>query len=837
MSRGYGVGQSYYANQKKLAESDLILPVRREVMKKELGFESDSDDDVPTSGAQRRGGDTVPLRKYMELDELFKEEVKRGQETMSKLQLLEQRLAKSDDSLQAFKATTKSTLGIMKKQYEEDVKRREEAVQELKAALEALEKDPACVTALEDIFHHVSKISATAAAAQVGTRADAFDLQGRNHDLERRVQELTDELQFVRQEAKRALEGGRPSAGGSAGPSALTDSGSEERAELTKQLQDARKQLRDAQRELESLRAGAGAPSAGAGLSDKERKALEAERGQLQAEVERLNAVLREKDASITERLQQAASSTSGASQALLAEKEKQWLEEKARLVAEYEKKMKDSLKAKDKEAKEEKLRLKDKVENLLKKREEETERWRAEAERAGEQERVLQERVAQLQDSGRMQQLTRVKQLARDIRKNQRSLRKEAAEFAMPSLFNQFSAAMRKLLEASNEANTRYQKELKERRKLYNQLVELKGNIRVFARVRPLLKEEAARGEAACVEITDEQELTVDGPSGKKAFEFDRVYGLGTTQAQVFEDTKPLVTSVLDGFNVCIFAYGQTGSGKTYTMEGPEHDRGVNYRAIRELFNLALVEHATSFDYEINLSLLEIYNEIVQDLLVDPKEQKKLEVRMSQGGSYVEGLVRVPVRGEKDVSQWMEAASRNRRTAQTAMNTDSSRSHLVLTVYVEGTSKATGMRTTGKLNLIDLAGSERISKSLAAGDRLKEAQAINKSLSALGNVIAALAGKNSHVPYRDSKLTMVLQDSLSGDSKMLMFVQIRPSFEHQSETMCSLNFAMRARSVELGQAKRHLDAINPRRSPSPGDEGAPVAASGRPPRPGSAQR
>eukprot|EP00741_Cyanophora_paradoxa_P021664 tig00000241_g20910.t1 len=448
------------------------------------------------------------------------------------------------------------------------------------------------------------------------------------------------------------------------------------------------------------------------------------------------------------------------------------------------------------------------------------------------------------------------------DIRKNQRSLRKEAAEFAMPSLFNQFSAAMRKLLEASNEANTRYQKELKERRKLYNQLVELKGNIRVFARVRPLLKEEAARGEAACVEITDEQELTVDGPSGRRPSSSTASTASAPRRvpapprpapprparspgalrrappaAQVFEDTKPLVTSVLDGFNVCIFAYGQTGSGKTYTMEGPEHDRGVNYRAIRELFNLALVEHATSFDYEINLSLLEIYNEIVQDLLVDPKEQKKLEVRMSQGGSYVEGLVRVPVRGEKDVSQWMEAASRNRRTAQTAMNTDSSRSHLVLTVYVEGTSKATGMRTTGKLNLIDLAGSERISKSLAAGDRLKEAQAINKSLSALGNVIAALAGKNSHVPYRDSKLTMVLQDSLSGDSKMLMFVQIRPSFEHQSETMCSLNFAMRARSVELGQAKRHLDAINPRRSPSPGDEGAPVAASGRPPRPGSAQR
>jgi kinesin family protein C2/C3 len=253
----------------------------------------------------------------------------------------------------------------------------------------------------------------------------------------------------------------------------------------------------------------------------------------------------------------------------------------------------------------------------------------------------------------------------------------------------------------------------------------------------------------------------------------------------------------------VCIFAYGQTGSGKTYTMSGPEEDRGVNTRALDELFRRTQ-ERSAMFKDAIEVSMLEIYNEDIHDLLVDGGSREKLEVRQGADGNYVPGLTAVRVNGLQDVVDLLKVADVNRSQRGTDMNEHSSRSHMMLTVTVTTESRANNTVTRGKLNLVDLAGSERVGKSGAAGQALKEAQNINKSLSALGDVIAARANKQGHVPFRNSTLTYLLQDSLSQDSKTLMIVCISPVQYNAEESYCSLNFASRVATVELGKASKN---------------------------------
>eukprot|EP00741_Cyanophora_paradoxa_P007174 tig00001085_g6942.t1 len=317
-----------------------------------------------------------------------------------------------------------------------------------------------------------------------------------------------------------------------------------------------------------------------------------------------------------------------------------------------------------------------------------------------------------------------------------------------------------------------RYKKESTERKKLHNKLQELRGNIRVFCRVRPATGLEATKG-IPCVTFPDEDEVCIHNPGNGRTsmFEFDRVFRPGISQEEVFEEAEPLMTSVMDGYNVCIFAYGQTGSGKTYTMEGPMGNRGVNYRALYELFHIAEERSAEGKEYTFEMGMLEIYNEQVYDLLTDRDE--KLEIRTGASGNYVEGLHMVPVACAESVEALMRQGQRRRSTFATAMNDRSSRSHCIVQVHVCGKDPLTGVQTTSKLSLVDLAGSERLNKSEAVGDRLKEAQHINRSLSALGDVIAALAKKDGHIPYRNSRLTFLLQDSLGGEAKMLMFVQL----------------------------------------------------------------
>ncbi|TYJ48050.1 hypothetical protein E1A91_A01G033900v1 [Gossypium mustelinum] len=362
-------------------------------------------------------------------------------------------------------------------------------------------------------------------------------------------------------------------------------------------------------------------------------------------------------------------------------------------------------------------------------------------------------------------------------------------------------------------DLKTKYLKGAKERKELYNKVLELKGNIRVFCRCRPLNSEEIAAGASLAIdfESVKDGELTViSNGAPKKTFRFDAVFGPQAEQADVFQDTAPFATSVLDGYNVCIFAYGQTGTGKTFTMEGTKEARGVNFRTLEELFHV-INERQKLYLYEISVSALEVYNEQIRDLLVSGSQQstmaKRLEIRqVGEGMHHVPGLVEAHVNNMNEVWEVLQTGSNARAVGSTNANEHSSRSHCIHCVMVKGENLLNGECTKSKLWLVDLAGSERVAKTDVLGERLKETQNINRSLSALGDVISALATKSSHIPFRNSKLTHLLQDSLGGDSKTLMFVQISPNENDLGETLCSLNFASRVRGIELGQAKKQMD-------------------------------
>ncbi|KZV16019.1 kinesin-4 [Dorcoceras hygrometricum] len=357
--------------------------------------------------------------------------------------------------------------------------------------------------------------------------------------------------------------------------------------------------------------------------------------------------------------------------------------------------------------------------------------------------------------------------------------------------------------IKAMDDAAKNYHSLLAENRKMHNELQELKGNIRVYCRVRPFLP--GVKQKQSTVEYIGENgEIVVVNPSkqGKEArrsFKFNKIYGPTATQAEVFADTQPLIQSVLDGYNVCILAYGQTGSGKTYTMTGPdgasEAEWGVNYRALNDLFRIS-------------------------------------QTTTQPNGLAVPDASIHPVSKTSDVLDLMSIGLKNRARGATALNERSSRSHSVVSIHARGTDLKGNSSIRSSLHLVDLAGSERVDRSEVTGDRLKEAQHINKSLSALGDVIFALAQKNAHVPYRNSKLTQVLQSSLvyspnstsenkkneklmrnkscslntGGQAKTLMFVQLNPDIGSATESISTLKFAERVSGVELGAAKSSKD-------------------------------
>ncbi|XP_058607986.1 kinesin-like protein KIFC3 isoform X2 [Onychostoma macrolepis] len=373
----------------------------------------------------------------------------------------------------------------------------------------------------------------------------------------------------------------------------------------------------------------------------------------------------------------------------------------------------------------------------------------------------------------------------------------------------------------ANQELLRKYKREMNLRKKCHNELVRLKGNIRVLCRVRPVCAGETDAADTKNIVTFDPDDDAVLYLSNKgklMTFELDKVFPTQATQEEVFQEVQSLVTSCIDGFNICIFAYGQTGSGKTYTMEGVPEDPGINQRALRLLFS-EVSEKKPDWDYKITVSMVEIYNETLRNLLGD-NPNEKLDIKMCPDGSgqlYVPGLTEFTVESVEDINKVFDLGHMNRATACTNLNEHSSRSHALLIVTVAGFNSSTGHRTSGKLNLVDLAGSERIAKSGAEGSRLREAQCINKSLSALGDVINALRSKHSHVPFRNSRLTYLLQDSLSGDSKTLMMVQVSPLESNVSESVCSLKFAQRVRTVEIGpSSSSRRQAENSSTSSSP---------------------
>ncbi|NWR26946.1 KIFC3 protein, partial [Tachuris rubrigastra] len=399
-----------------------------------------------------------------------------------------------------------------------------------------------------------------------------------------------------------------------------------------------------------------------------------------------------------------------------------------------------------------------------------------------------------------------------------------------------EISQAIEEVHSTNRELLRKYRRELQLRKKCHNELVRLKGNIRVFGRVRPITKEDGEGPEAAnavTFDTDDDAVLHLLHKGKQVSFELDKVFPPQASQEevgsavhtagvrgryshllltlpchlQVFQEVQALVTSCIDGYNVCIFAYGQTGAGKTYTMEGTAANPGINQRALQLLFS-EVRGKAADWDYAITVSAAEIYNESLRDLL-GKEPQEKLEIKLCPDGSgqlYVPGLTEFRVQSVEDINKVFEFGHVKRVTECTNLNEHSSRSHALLIITVRGLDRSTGLRTTGKLNLVDLAGSERVGRSGAEGSRLREAQHINKSLSALGDVIYALRSRQGHVPFRNSKLTYLLQDSLSGDSKTLMMVQVSPAEKNTSETLCSLKFAERVRSVELGPVSRKAE-------------------------------
>ncbi|XP_072913805.1 kinesin-like protein klp-3 [Hemitrygon akajei] len=353
-------------------------------------------------------------------------------------------------------------------------------------------------------------------------------------------------------------------------------------------------------------------------------------------------------------------------------------------------------------------------------------------------------------------------------------------------------------LTQETEDLRSLYKKEALEKKLLYNKLQEICGNVKVFCRCRQ-------DSEAQTIlDFPSENEITVNQNGNVKRFSFHKVYPPYTTQDQVFEGTQPIITSCADGYNICIVAYGQTGSGKTYTMMGNEGDPGVNIRSIGEL--LRICQQRKSIRYTIKVSMLEIYNEAVQDLLSN-QPRAQLEV-MTQGRTVaIPGLTEIEVKTESDIKNVMQLGSKNRTVASTKMNSESSRSHLILMLWVNGVDSYSGAKYHGTLTLCDLAGSEQISQTEAAGQRLVEAAAINKSLAALGQVLVALKNNALHIPFKNSKLTRLLQPAFSRDAKVCIFINVNSNIENLGETLRTLQFGSSVQQVSLGKIIQNCQA------------------------------
>lgn len=336
----------------------------------------------------------------------------------------------------------------------------------------------------------------------------------------------------------------------------------------------------------------------------------------------------------------------------------------------------------------------------------------------------------------------------------------------AQSQAFADLRTQMLQAQQMADLANEKLRAEETLRRKLHNQVQELKGNIRVFCRVRPVIGDDDKK--PAVIDFPDQKdeskEIIVKGDEKKSAlgnvtatnhaFSFDRVFDPTSANSDIFDEISQLVQSALDGYNVCIFCYGQTGSGKTHTMSSAD---GMIPRAVTQIYESAKNLEEKGWTYNMVGSFVEVYNENINDLLgkAEDLDKKKHIIQHDGNKTTITDTETVELDSADRVYEVLERADGNRTVAATKANSRSSRSHSVFILSLVGENSQTGEKSEGTLNLVDLAGSERLAHSQAEGDRLKETQSINKSLSCLGDVIGALGkGNKAHIPYRNSKVS-----------------------------------------------------------------------------------
>ena len=326
-------------------------------------------------------------------------------------------------------------------------------------------------------------------------------------------------------------------------------------------------------------------------------------------------------------------------------------------------------------------------------------------------------------------------------------------------------------------------------------------ANVKVIARFRPMNELEKSSGNEQVVVFTSPTSLQFNSSREKNVyrFNFDRIFPPSSTQEDIYSfGVKEIIDSVLNGYNGTVLAYGQTSSGKTYTMQGEMESydtQGIIPRMVSHVFKHIYKTEGT--DFILKVSMIEIYQEKIRDLL--DISRINLNIREDNiKGIYVDGCSERYVGNEQDVLNLLELGSSNRAQAATNMNEHSSRSHSIFILSINQTNKKEGGSKIGKLYLVDLAGSEKISKTGATGHTLEEAKIINKSLTTLGRVINNLTdGKSTHVPYRESKLTRVLQESLGGNSKTCLIITCSPSIYNESESLSTLRFGERAKKIK----------------------------------------
>jgi len=339
----------------------------------------------------------------------------------------------------------------------------------------------------------------------------------------------------------------------------------------------------------------------------------------------------------------------------------------------------------------------------------------------------------------------------------------------------------------------------------------ETSENIKVCLRIRPMNLQEKGRNDMNCIEPVSSNQLIFTNKNMRRSYTYNLVFGPETTQEDIFYNCSinKLIDSALDGYSVTIFAYGQTGSGKTYTIMGRDdsinekilsNDKysGIMPKSINYIWNTV---GSRQEKYYIKVSFLEIYNEQINDLL--NIGNINLQIRWDQRqGFFVEGLLVIECKKPEDIVEVILQGTKNRKKGSHELNKDSSRSHTILTVYVisEFQSQGQNFKKYGKISFVDLAGSERLKETHSSGGMIKETGNINKSLFVLGKVISSLTDKknnNQHIPYRDSKLTMLLMDSIGGASKTLMIACVSPSATYSDETMSTLNYASRTMNIK----------------------------------------